>query len=579
MKRLLLLLLYIVALIPCKSQTIVCDMQDGQPIIQASVYDEQGKIIGVTDADGRLPDLADVDSIRITHIAYHPLQIEVGAIKGVIRMRPMAYALKEVVKEKKSPYCLKLTCYHRQYMVNGKGTLDELPPVVSFVDGLCNLYVFVNGWHESRRVTLARREVITGDRLQPSAVDEVVPTISPRSIPELKEDFPSSTTIQRDSQIIRATFDGLYPDRSRRVNLRIADEDSQYKTVAPALQVKDLRQGVYRITPYPRVSQGDLLAYCETSQLKGRMKQRHHESYTMNLWLFDEYYPIEAEYLTRKEYKAEDIQPLSMTIDDIDHYMQEIQVPALSDDLQRKLDETRRQRHLYEQSSYIEVGQRKGKLLIQLHDYKGTDSLVCTVTGNGNDIVSDYNKEKVLRIDSEMLKAGEVTISIKDQQTGTLIAETQITIRMENAGIELQEVSVMGSKKKKKTPVLNHYNMDPPRGFKPGDPKIGQANDMKQLLTSLGIRVNYYNGAPHITTPDNAGLDIYVDNMNMNDDHDYVLNLVPANVKAIEYFTPNNATNGIFGVRPQSFTGKVPGVLFIFLNDGSEVVNRQVVAP
>ena len=579
MKRLLLLLLYIVALIPCKSQTIVCDMQDGQPIIQASVYDEQGKIIGVTDADGRLPDLADVDSIRITHIAYYPLQIEVGAIKDVIRMRPLAYSLKEVVKEKKSPYCLRLRCYHRQYMVNGKGTLDKLPPVVSFVDGLCNLYIFVNGWHESRRVTLARREVITGDQLQSSAVDEVVPTMSPQSIPELKEDFPSSTTIQRDSQIIRATFDGLYPVRSRRVSLRIADEDGKYKTVAPALQVKDLRQGVYRVTPYPRVSQGDLLAYCEISQLKGRMTQRRHESYTMNLWLFDEYYPIEAEYLTRQEYKAEDIQPLSMTIDDIDHYIQEIQVPALSDDLQRKLDETRRQRHIQKQTPYIEVGQRKGKLLIQLHGYEGTDSLICTVTGNGNDIVSDYNQEKVLRIDSEMLKAGEVTISIKNQQTGMLIAETKNTIRMENASIELQEVSVTGSKKKKKTPVLNPYKMDPPRGFKPGDPKIGQANDMKQLLTSLGIRVNYYDGEPNINTPENAGLDIYVDNMNMNDDHDYVLNLVPANVKAIEYFTPNNATNGIFGVRPQSFTGKVPGVLFIFLNDGSEVVNRQVVAP
>ena len=572
MKRLLFLLLYIIALLPCKAQTIVCDAQDGQPVIQASVYDEQGKIIGVTDADGRLPDLADVDSIRINHIAYHPLQIEVGAIKGVILMRPMAYALKEVVKEKKSPYCLKLTCYHRQYMVNGKGTLDELPPVVSFVDGLCNLYVFANGWHESRRVTLARREVITGDRLQPSAVDEVVPTISPRSIPELKEDFPSSTTIQRDSQIIRATFDGLYPDRSRRVSLRIADEDGKYKTVAPALQVKDLRQGVYRVTPYPRVSQGDLLAYCEISQLKGRMTQRRHESYTMNLWLFDEYYPIEAEHLTRQEYKAEDIQPLSMTIDDIDHYIQEIQVPALSDDLQRKLDETRRQRHIQKQTPYIEVGQRKGKLLIQLHGYEGTDSLICTVTGNGNDIVSDYNQEKVLRIDSEMLKAGEVTISIKNQQTVMLIAETKNTIRMENASIELQEVSVTGSKKKKKTPVLNPYKMDPPRGFKPGDPKIGQANDMKQLLTSLGIRVNYYDGEPNINTPDNAGLDIYVDHINMNDDHDYVLNLVPANVRAIEYFTPNNATNSIFGVRPQSFTGKVPGVLFIFLNDGSEVV-------
>ena len=95
---------------------------------------------------------------------------------------------------------------------------------------------------------------------------------------------------------------------------------------------------------------------------------------------------------------------------------------------------------------------------------------------------------------------------------------------------------------------------------------------MAQLLTSLGIRVNYYDGEPNINTPDNAGLDIYVDHINMNDDHDYVLNLVPANVRAIEYFTPNNATNSIFGVRPQSFTGKVPGVLFIFLNDGSEVV-------
>ena len=44
MKRLLLLILYIIALIPCKAQTIVCDTQDGQPIIQASVYDEQGKL-------------------------------------------------------------------------------------------------------------------------------------------------------------------------------------------------------------------------------------------------------------------------------------------------------------------------------------------------------------------------------------------------------------------------------------------------------------------------------------------------------------------------------------------------------
>ena len=86
MKRLLLLILYTIALIPCKAQTIVCDTQDGQPIIQASVYDEQGKIIGVTDIDGRLPDLADATSIRITHIAYHPAQLPLS--KAAERPKP-----------------------------------------------------------------------------------------------------------------------------------------------------------------------------------------------------------------------------------------------------------------------------------------------------------------------------------------------------------------------------------------------------------------------------------------------------------------------------------------------------------
>lgn len=42
MKRLLLLLLCLVSLLHSKAQAIVCDVQDGQPVIQASVFDEQG---------------------------------------------------------------------------------------------------------------------------------------------------------------------------------------------------------------------------------------------------------------------------------------------------------------------------------------------------------------------------------------------------------------------------------------------------------------------------------------------------------------------------------------------------------
>ena len=143
MKRLLSIIISVLILLPVAAQTVVRDAQDGQPVIQASVYDEQGNIIGVTDADGLLPDVSGSKAIRLTHIAYRSLDVQTEQIGAELRMHPVTYSIKPVVVEsKKDAYCLKLMCYYRQYMVNGKGTVDELPPVVSFVDGICNLYVF-----------------------------------------------------------------------------------------------------------------------------------------------------------------------------------------------------------------------------------------------------------------------------------------------------------------------------------------------------------------------------------------------------------------------------------------------------
>ena len=139
--------------------------------------------------------------------------------------------------------------------------------------------------------------------------------------------------------------------------------------------------------------------------------------------------------------------------------------------------------------------------------------------------------------------------------------------------IELPEVTKIG--KKQKPLRRNFMNMEAPRGFQEGDPRIERAVTMQQLLINLGMRVAYTNnGEPYITTPDNAGVLPYVDNFR-EEDHDYILNLVPTDVKSIEYFTPNNAINGFFGARPASYSGKVPGVLFIFLKDGSEIVKQR----
>ena len=138
--------------------------------------------------------------------------------------------------------------------------------------------------------------------------------------------------------------------------------------------------------------------------------------------------------------------------------------------------------------------------------------------------------------------------------------------------IELPEVTKIG--KKQKPLRRNFMNMEAPRGFQEGDPRIERAVTMQQLLINLGMRVAYTNnGEPYITTTDNAGVLPYVDNFR-EEDHSFVLNLLPTDVKSIEYFTPNNAINGLFAARPDN-RGKVPGVLFIFLKDGSEIASSR----
>lgn len=138
--------------------------------------------------------------------------------------------------------------------------------------------------------------------------------------------------------------------------------------------------------------------------------------------------------------------------------------------------------------------------------------------------------------------------------------------------IELPEVTKIG--KRQKPLRRNFMNMEAPRGFQEGDPRIERAVTMQQLLINLGMRVAYTNnGEPYITTPDNAGVLPYVDNFR-EEDHSFVLNLLPTDVKSIEYFTPNNAINGLFAARPANH-GKVPGVLFIFLKDGSEIASSR----
>ena len=77
--------------------------------------------------------------------------------------------------------------------------------------------------------------------------------------------------------------------------------------------------------------------------------------------------------------------------------------------------------------SGLELGQRKGQLLIQLN--KATDApLACVLYGSGNLLVADYTQGKVLCIDSQSLRPGNVSVAMVHRQTGEIVAENQTNI-------------------------------------------------------------------------------------------------------------------------------------------------------
>ena len=84
----------------------------------------------------------------------------------------------------------------------------------------------------------------------------------------------------------------------------------------------------------------------------------------------------------------------------------------------------------------LELGQRKGQLLIQLT--KSTDEpLSCVLYGSGNLIVTDYTPGKILRIDSKSLRPGSLSVAMVNRETGTIVAESQTTIEGKDAQITI----------------------------------------------------------------------------------------------------------------------------------------------
>ena len=136
----------------------ILDKETEEPLIKASVFDKNGKLIAVTDDNGEVP--ANISSssypLNIRYVGYNPQDIN-SPDEEVIRLEETSYDLPEVMVDSESHNLLVLTAYVRNYITRATGK----DTVVSFEEQIVD-FMFpvtkkakVKGWNKAR--VLAQR--------------------------------------------------------------------------------------------------------------------------------------------------------------------------------------------------------------------------------------------------------------------------------------------------------------------------------------------------------------------------------------------------------------------------------------
>ena len=138
---------------------------------------------------------------------------------------------------------------------------------------------------------------------------------------------------------------------------------------------------------------------------------------------------------------------------------------------------------------WLEVKQRKGNMLVKLHDYNAADTvpLVCVIQGSGNNLEAEFNPKKVLKINGSLLMRGKVIVSIRKDLSDEVIARCDTVISLSNATLLLPDVTVKGVKRPIKSRVSHRMGM-PSFMITENDQKLKLFTDLDLLLRNAGVR-------------------------------------------------------------------------------------------
>ena len=330
------------------AQTVVVDKDDNFPVAFASVFNQDGKFIGQTDVEGRLPDLKEAKTIRVTHIAYEPLKAKVSSMGQELKLKPVQMQLGEAVVTTPKTHCIRLTGFLRNYAFSNQ-LFDEDDPVLRFYEGTGQLYIFLDGKKSNKWVDLVTRDVHKGVmtdeqkrvhlNLKSKSVFERISKsekVSFRDAQGYQKIVCSDTvigTVVTDSlnHISRMDIDYLFPDTVRVINL-----------VLMKLRVTEAKEHyIYQQASDGYVSQSTLLGYQSFMRCWTKMFGMTIEDNS-----FDEFYVEKAECLTEEQYKEAVKEEKARkkntseapTSEQLDQYIADHNIPAIPEEILRVLE-------------------------------------------------------------------------------------------------------------------------------------------------------------------------------------------------------------------------------------------------
>ena len=139
--------------IPARAQFKIVDEQDGKPVAGAYVFSSTGKLLCISDADGKIKKLD--GTVTISNLSYEPKSVDAAKTTGIVYMQQKAYTLPEVTVGK-ADY-VKLSGAFRDICRNDGKT-------ILYREGLMDFYINTASGKIKRRVRACRQYEARGIR-------------------------------------------------------------------------------------------------------------------------------------------------------------------------------------------------------------------------------------------------------------------------------------------------------------------------------------------------------------------------------------------------------------------------------